>query len=69
MNRTVIRTCTTARRRPWRTSSTIWTGAALQTRTSTREPLNLTARERRDLVAFLKALTGPEPKVTPPNLP
>jgi cytochrome c peroxidase len=33
------------------------------------KPLNLTVRERRDLVAFLKALTGPEPKVAPPNLP
>ncbi len=32
-------------------------------------PLNLTTRERRDLVAFLKALTGPEPKVAPPKLP
>jgi cytochrome c peroxidase len=32
-------------------------------------PLDLTARERRDLVAFLEALTGPEPKVAPPKLP
>jgi len=33
------------------------------------KPLNLTAEERKDLVAFLKALTGPEPMVAPPNLP
>jgi len=32
-------------------------------------PLNLTAKEKRDLLAFLDALTGPEPVVAPPNLP
>jgi cytochrome c peroxidase len=32
-------------------------------------PLKLTAQERKDLVAFLKALTGPEPMVTAPKLP
>jgi len=33
------------------------------------KPLNLTAKEKRNLVAFLKALTGPEPIVAPPKLP
>jgi len=32
-------------------------------------PLALTASERRDLVAFLEALTGPVPQVSPPTLP
>ncbi|MGA7743216.1 MAG: hypothetical protein WBP56_05705 [Polyangia bacterium] len=31
------------------------------------KPLNLTAREKQDLVAFIKALTGSVPKVTPSN--
>jgi len=33
------------------------------------KPLNLTAEERKDLVAFLEALTGPEPMVAAPKLP
>ena len=33
------------------------------------KPLGLNAEERRDLVAFLEALTGPEPSVRPPTLP
>ncbi len=32
-------------------------------------PLNLSARERADLVAFLRSLTGEGPRVTPPALP
>jgi len=32
-------------------------------------PLKLTADERKDLVAFLKALTGPEPMTAAPKLP
>lgn len=32
-------------------------------------PLKLTADERKDLVAFLKALTGPEPMMAAPKLP
>ncbi len=33
------------------------------------KPLGLGAREQKDLVAFLNALTGPEPIVQPPKLP
>jgi cytochrome c peroxidase len=33
------------------------------------KPLGLSAREQKDLVAFLKALTGPEPILRPPRLP
>jgi cytochrome c peroxidase len=32
-------------------------------------PLNLTSREKADLVAFLEALTGSQPNITPPALP
>jgi hypothetical protein len=32
-------------------------------------PLNLTEKEKCDLVAFLEALTGPYPVVEPPPLP
>ena len=32
-------------------------------------PLRLTAREKADLVAFLEALTGTQPNITPPTLP
>jgi cytochrome c peroxidase len=32
-------------------------------------PLNLTPREKSDLVAFLEALTGTQPNITPPALP
>ena len=32
-------------------------------------PLSLTPRERTDLVAFLEALTGTQPNITPPALP
>jgi len=32
-------------------------------------PLRLTSRERADLVAFLEALTGTQPNITPPTLP
>jgi cytochrome c peroxidase len=32
-------------------------------------PLNLTAREQQDLVAFMEALTGPYPVMTAPPLP
>jgi cytochrome c peroxidase len=32
-------------------------------------PLNLTAREKSDLVEFLKSLTGEAPKIQPPELP
>jgi cytochrome c peroxidase len=32
-------------------------------------PLKLTSEERKDLVAFLKALTGPEPVMAAPKLP
>ena len=32
-------------------------------------PLNLTRQEKHDLVAFMEALTGPVPEVTPPELP
>jgi cytochrome c peroxidase len=32
-------------------------------------PLSLTPREKADLVAFLEALTGPQPNITPPALP
>jgi cytochrome c peroxidase len=32
-------------------------------------PLNLTETEKRDLVAFMEALTGPVPPVAPPTLP
>jgi cytochrome c peroxidase len=32
-------------------------------------PLRLTEREKEDLVAFLEALTGPLPNITPPALP
>ncbi len=33
------------------------------------KPLNLTDQEKKDLVAFMKALTGEEPKVALPTLP
>ena len=33
------------------------------------KPLGLTDMEKKDLIAFLKALTGPEPVVSPPKLP
>jgi cytochrome c peroxidase len=33
------------------------------------KPLKLTAEEKADLVAFMKALTGPLPKVEPERLP
>jgi cytochrome c peroxidase len=33
------------------------------------KPLGLTDTEKKDLLAFLKALTGPEPVVSPPKLP
>jgi cytochrome c peroxidase len=33
------------------------------------KPLGLTETEKKDLVAFLKALTGPEPIVNAPKLP
>jgi cytochrome c peroxidase len=33
------------------------------------KPLGLSAREKKDLVAFLEALTGPEPKLKAPALP
>lgn len=33
------------------------------------KPLGLTDTEKKDLVEFLKALSGPEPIVTPPKLP
>jgi cytochrome c peroxidase len=33
------------------------------------QPLGLTAEEKRDLLAFLQALTGELPIVTPPELP
>ncbi len=33
------------------------------------QPLNLTPREKGDLVAFLEALTGPVPEVSPPVFP
>ena len=33
------------------------------------KPLGLSAREQKDLVAFLEALTGPEPMIRPPELP
>jgi cytochrome c peroxidase len=33
------------------------------------KPLGLTETEKKDLVAFLKALTGPEPIVKAPKLP
>jgi cytochrome c peroxidase len=32
-------------------------------------PLKLTQREKADLVAFLEALTGTQPDITPPELP
>jgi cytochrome c peroxidase len=33
------------------------------------KPLGLTDTEKKDLLAFLKALTGPEPVVSSPKLP
>jgi cytochrome c peroxidase len=33
------------------------------------KPLGLTDTENKDLVAFLKALTGPEPVINAPKLP
>ena len=62
-------TCTTARRKLWRTSSTTSTAAKTPNPNldALVKPLNLTAREKQDLVAFIKALTGSVPKVTPSN--
>jgi cytochrome c peroxidase len=33
------------------------------------KPLGLTDTEKKDLIAFLKALTGPEPVINAPKLP
>lgn len=44
-------------------------GGPTSHRSPSLKPLGLTAGEKADLVAFLLALTGPDPEVRPPRLP
>jgi len=44
-------------------------GGAVAGKSPLIQPLGLTAQEKRDLLAFLQALTGELPTVTPPEFP
>jgi hypothetical protein len=53
----------------WRWRLTDAGGGAVAGKSSLIQPLGLTAQEKRDLLAFLQALTGELPTVTPPEFP